>query len=98
MGRFPTAGHLASWAGLCPGNQESAGKRKGGKTRKGSKWLRRNLVIAAHAAARGKGYLASLYRRLVVRKGTKRAAIAVAHAILVIAYQLLKRRTTYVDL
>jgi len=67
MARFPTAGHLASWAGMCPGNHESAGKRKGGKTRKGSTWLRRALVQAAHGAARtkqeGRTRLAQRYRQ-----------------------------------
>ena len=98
MAQFPSAGHLASWAGMCPGQNESAGKRKSGKTRKGSKWLRRLLVQAAHAAARGKTYLAALYRRLAARKGTKKAAVAVGHAILVIAYHVLQRRTPYLDL
>jgi transposase len=99
MGRFPTARHLASWAGMCPGNHESAGKRHGGKTRKGSPWLRTLLVQAAHAAARTKGtYLAAQYRRLAARRGKSRAAVAVGHTILVIAFHLLQRGTTYRDL
>lgn len=89
MRQFPTAGHLASWAGMCPGNHESAGKRKGGTTRKGSKWLRRALVQAAHGAARtkqeGRTRLAQRYRHLVVRRGKQRAAVAVGHQILVTA-------------
>jgi len=68
LNRFPTAGHLASWAGMCPGNDESAGKRRSGRTRKGNPWLRSALIEAAHAAARSKGtYLAAQYRRLVAR-------------------------------
>jgi transposase len=99
MRRFPTAGHLASWAGMCPGNHQSAGKRKGGKTRKGSPWLRALLVQAAHAGARTKGtYLQALYRRLAARRGKSRAAVAVGHTILVIAYHLLAEGTTYRDL
>jgi transposase len=99
MERFPTAHHLASWAGMCPGNHESAGKRQSGKTRKGSPWLRALLVQAAHAAARTKGtYLAAQYRRLAARRGTSRAAVAVGHTILVIAFHLLQRGTTYHDL
>jgi transposase len=99
MARFPTPGHLASWAGMCPGNHESAGKRKGGKTRKGSPWLRAALVEAARAAARTKQtYLAAQYRRLAARRGAKRAAVAVGHTILVIAYHLLRRRVPYHDL
>jgi transposase len=99
VGRFPTAGHLASWAGLCPGNHESAGKRLGGRTRKGNAWLRTALVEAAHAAARSKrSYLAAQYRRLAARRGGKRAAVAVAHTILVTAYYLLKQGTVYQDL
>jgi transposase len=99
MSHFPSAGHLASWAGMCPGNNESAGKRKSGKTRKGSKWLRVALTEAANAAGRGKGtYLSSQYHRLVARRGKKKAAIAVGHSILVIAYHILKDHTTYQDL
>lgn len=99
VGRFPTAAHLASWAGLCPGNHESAGKRLSGRTRKGNPWLRTALVEAAHAAARTKrSYLAAQYRRLAARRGGKRAAIAVAHTILVTAYCLLKHGTVYQDL
>jgi transposase len=99
MTRFPSANHLASWAGMCPGNNESAGKRRGGKTRKGSPWLRSLLIQAAHAAARKRDtYLSALYRRLAARRGTKRAAVAVGHAILVIAYHLLQRGTVYQDL
>jgi transposase len=97
--RFPSAQHLASWAGLCPGNHESGGKRRGGATRKGSPWLRACLVQAAHAAARTKGtYLAAQYRRLAARRGRAKAAVAVAHSILVIVYHLLTDGTEYHDL
>ncbi|MBW4640201.1 MAG: IS110 family transposase [Gloeocapsa sp. UFS-A4-WI-NPMV-4B04] len=99
MSRFPTHKHLASWAGLCPGNHESAGKRYSGKTRKGSRWLRAGLVEAAKAAGRTRTtYLGTHYRRLVARKGSKKASVAVAHTILVIAYHLLKHKTTYQEL
>jgi transposase len=97
--RFPSAQHLASWAGLCPGNHESGGKRRSGSTRKGSPWLRACLVQAAHAAARTKGtYLAAQYRRLAARRGKAKAAVAVAHSILVIVYHLLTEDTVYRDL
>jgi transposase len=90
MTRFPTAKHLASWAGMCPGNKESAGKRLSGKTRKGNPWLRALLVEAAHGAARTRGtYLQAQYRRLATRRGAKRAALAVGHTLLVIVYHLL---------
>jgi hypothetical protein len=99
MTRFPTAGHLASWAGLCPGNNESAGKHFSGKTRKGSKWLRTTLSQAANAAARSKGtYLAAHYARIKGRRGHKKAIVAVAHSILVIAWHLLTRNQPYTDL
>ncbi len=99
MGRFPTAGHLASWAGLCPGQDESAGKRRSGKTRKGSRWLREALVEAAHAAGRSQGtFLGAQYRRRAARRGAKRAAVAVGHSILVIAYHLLKKGVPYAEL
>jgi transposase len=96
MQQFPTAGHLASWAGVCPGNHESAGKRLSGKTRKGNPWLRRLLIQAAHAAARKKNcYLAAQFHHIAARRGRKRAAMAVAHSILVIIYHLLSEGTTY---
>jgi len=99
MSHFPTAGRLASWAGMCPGNHESAGKRKTGKTRKGSKWLRRALVQAAQAAARKKGCYPSLqYRRLIVRGGPKKALVAVGHTLLITVYYLLTRQEDYHDL
>ena len=99
MDVFPTDGHLASWAGICPGNHESAGKRKSGRTRKGSRWLRTALVQAAHAAAHTKGtYLSALYARLAGRRGKKRAAVAVAHSILVCAYHMIKNGCTYSEL
>jgi transposase len=99
MTRFPTANHLASWAGMCPGHNESAGKRRSGKTRKGSPWLRAALVQAAHAAARKKqSYLAAQYRRLTARRGAKKAAVAVGHSILVTVYHLLTHDCPYVDL
>jgi len=99
MTRFPTAGHLASWAAMCPGNHESAGRQRSGKTRKGNKWLRGLLIEAAHAAARKKGsYPAAQYRRLAARRGKKRAAVAVGHTLLRMAYYILSRATTYQEL
>jgi transposase len=99
LSRFPTANHLASWAGLVPGNNESAGKRLSGKMRQGSQWLRDGLTQAAHAAARQKNnYLAAHFHRLAGRRGRKRATMAVAHSILVIAYHIIKRRQPYQDL
>jgi transposase len=99
MGRFPSAKHLASWAGLCPGNHESAGKQRTGRTRKGSRWLRQALVEAAHGAAHTKHtYLAALYHRLAARRGRNKATLAVAHAILVICYHLLTRQEPYREL
>ena len=99
MSRFPTDRHLSSWAGICPGQNESAGKRHSGKTRKGNRWLRQALIEAAHGAARSKDtYLAAQYQRLAARRGKKRAAIAVAHSILVIAYHVLRRRQPYREL
>lgn len=99
MSRFPTHGHLASWARVCPSNNESAGKRRSTHIGHGNRWLRRLLVQAARAAARTKDtYLAADYRRIAARRGENRAAIAVAHSILVIAYHLLHRRCTYQDL
>lgn len=99
MSRFPTSGHLASWAGMCPGNNESAGKRKSGKTNKGSLYLRAALVQAAWAASHTKGtYLSAQFRRLVRRMGKKKALVAVGHTILIIVYQVLSRRVSYRDL
>jgi transposase len=99
MTRFPTAKHLASWAGMCPGNNESAGKRYSGKTRKGSPWLQALLIQAAHVAAKKKDtYLAAQYRRLAARRGKKKAAVAVGHSILVMAYHILQRGTEYCEL
>jgi transposase len=84
VGRFPTPGHLASWAGMCPGKHASAGKRQGGTTRKGKPALRAALVEAAQAAGRTKDTdLAAQYRRLAARRGKKKAAVAVGHTILV---------------
>ncbi len=99
MTRFPTAGHLASWAGVCPGQHESAGKQRSGRTRHGDPWLREALVEAAHAAARARRtYLAAQYRRIAARRGSRRAAVAVAHTILTITYHLLSRQSDYEDL
>jgi transposase len=96
MSRFPTDRHLASWSGFCPGNNESAGKRKSGKTRKGDQWLRRGLIEVAWAASRSEDtYLHALYRRIARRRGHKRASVAVAHAILVMVYHILKHKLPY---
>jgi len=99
MSRFPTAGHLAKWARLCPGNYESAGKRLSGTTGSGNQWLRSGLVQAAQAAVRCKGtYLASLFRRLASRRGRNKAIVAVAHRLLKAAYYILSKREPYKDL
>jgi transposase len=99
MDQFPSAGHAAKWAGICPGNKESAGKRLSGKTPKGSVWLRRALCQAAWAASRTKNtYLAAQYHHLIVRKGKKRTIVAVAHTMLVMAYHMAKRQCSYQEL
>jgi len=99
MQRFPTAGHLASWVGICPGNHQSAGKQIRGTTRKGDRWLRHALIEAAQGAMRTKGtYLSAQGRRLTHRRGKKRAVVAVAHSILIIAYHVLQRQQPYQDL
>ena len=99
MARFPTAGHLASWAGMCPGNNESAGKHASGRTRKGDRWLRAALTQAAWAAARTKRtYLAAQFWRIAHRRGRNKAAVAVGHSILVAAYHILRDDVDYHDL
>jgi transposase len=97
--RFPSAKHLASWAGMCPGNGESGGKRLSGKTRKGNQWLRQVLIEIAHVASKTRDtYLAAQYRRIAARRGKKRALVALGHTILVIIYHILTRRQPYQDL
>lgn len=99
MSRFADEDHLSSWAGVCPGNEESAGRRKRCRTTHGNRWLRRALAEAAWAASRTKGtYLSAQYRRLAGRRGKKRALMAVAHSLLVIFYHLLKSPVKYQDL
>jgi transposase len=99
MNQYPSAAHLCSWAGLCPGQNESAGKRISGKTRKGNKKLRSTLVEAAKAAARTKGtYLSSQYHRIAARRGANRATVAVAHSILSMTYYIIKRKQPYMEL
>jgi hypothetical protein len=98
MSRFPSAKHLARWARICPGNHESAGKQPHGKTGHGNTWLKSALVQAAHAAVKVKGsYLAKVYRRLVKRRGVKKAIMAVAHRIVIIIYHMLSKREPYRD-
>jgi transposase len=99
MSVFPTAGHLASWAGLCPGNDESAGKRRSGRTRKGSRWLSIALTEAAQANTRSRdSYLSAQYRRLRPRRGHKKAIGAVKHSIIVAAWHMLQTGEVYNDL
>lgn len=99
LGRFPSADHLAAWAGLVPGNNESGGRQRPGRLRRGNAWLRAALVQAAHGAARStRTYLGAQYRRLAARRGAKRAIVAVAHSLLVIAYHVIRRREPYREL
>jgi transposase len=99
MSRFRDADQLASWARVCPGNHESAGRRYSGATGKGNLWLKSGLVQAAHAAVKQKDtYLAAVYRRLVVRRGVKRAIIAVAHRRVIAIYHILSKREPYREL
>jgi transposase len=99
MSRFPSDQHLSSWAGMCPGNNESAGKRRSGKRTKGSVYLREALVEAAWAASHTKQtYLAAKYRRLAKRLGKKKALVAVGHSLLVMAYHVLARQVSYQEL
>jgi len=99
MSRFPSAHHLASWAKMCPGNEESAGKRRSGRTGRGNPLLRGALVEAAWAASHTKNtYLGAYYHRLASRRGRKRALVALGHTMLLIIYRILKDKTTYQDL
>lgn len=99
MGRFPTDSHLASWAGLCPGNNESAHKRKSGKTRKGNALLRDTLIVCAHAAVKNKSsYFYAQFTRISAHRGKKRAYVAVAHSMLVAIYHILKDGVVFKDL
>ena len=98
MSRFPDAEHLSSWAGMCPGNEESAGKRIRHRTTKGDTWLRAALTEAAWAAGHSKSYLGAQFRRIAARRGKKRALMAVGHTLLVIIYHMLKTGTSYKDL
>ena len=96
---FPTDAHLASWAGICPGNHESAGKKRSGKITKGSRWLRQALVQAAWTASHKKdSYFQAHARNLMHRRGRKRGLVAVAHSLLTVVYHMLKQDTLYRDL
>lgn len=95
---FPSAGHLASWAGLCPGQDESAGKRRSGRTRKGNAWLRSALIESAQTVGRTKTHLGEQYHRIGARRGKRRAAVAVAHSLIIIIYHLLKSGRPFEDL
>jgi transposase len=97
--RFPSARHLAAWAGVSPGQRESGGKQRPARTRRGSPWLKAALTEAAWAAARCKsGYLPAQYRRLAARRGSKRAIVAVAHSLVRIIYAMLASEVEYRDL
>jgi transposase len=99
MSRFPTHRHLASWAGVCPGNNESAGKHKSGKTRRGDRWLFRVLLEGGWAVTRTKDtYLNSFYHRLAPRRGKKKAIVALVHCLVVIVYHVLKDQVPYQEL
>lgn len=97
MTRFPTANHLTSWAGLAPGKNESAGRNRSSRTLKSNQYLRPALVQAAHAVSRTDTYLGEKFRRLARRRGKKRAAVAVARTMLVIAYHIIRDGTRFVE-
>ncbi len=99
MSRFPTSSHISSWAGICPGNNESAGKRKSGKTRKGNSLLRTTLILCAHSAVRNKNsYFYAQFQRISAHRGKKRAYVAVAHSMLVAIYHILRDGIAFHDL
>ena len=99
IGRFPSAADLASWAGVCPGNHQSGGRTGSGKTRHGDPWLKAALGQAAVSASRTKDtYLAARYRRIVARRGKKRALVALEHSILIAVWHMFTRDTGYADL
>lgn len=98
LSRFPDAEHLSSWAGVCPGQKESAGKRLSGRCKPGNRYVRAALVQAAHGVRRSHTYLGERYRRLKKRRGSKRAALAVRHDILVIYYQMMKIGQNYQEI
>lgn len=99
MGRFPSSRHLASWAGLCPGNNQSAGKSRSGKSHRGNRWIKGVMTEIAWAASHTKDtYCAAFYRRLAAHRGKKRALVALANMLLQLCWHLLSRRRSYVDL
>jgi len=99
MRQFPSHAHLSSWAGVSPGNHESAGKRQNGRTTLGNKWLKSSLTESAWGASRTKGsYLQARYHRLASRRGKKRATLALAHTLLIMAYHIVKEQCTYHEL
>ncbi|HEV8191217.1 MAG TPA: IS110 family transposase [Ktedonobacterales bacterium] len=99
LSRFPSAEHLASWAGMCPGNAQSGGRRLSGRTRRGNAWVRRTLAEVANVVSRMKGtYLAAQFRRIAARRGKGRAVLAVGHSVLVAFYHMLTRHEPYREL
>lgn len=99
MSRFPTDGHISSWAGLCPGNNQSAGKRKSGKTREGNSLLGSTLVVCAHSAVKNKNsHFYAQFQRISAHRGKKRAYVAIAHSILIAIYHVLKDNVPFRDL
>lgn len=99
MSRFATAGHISSWAGVCPGNNESAGKRRSGKTRKGNQTLKVILTQCAQAAVKRKDtFFYAQYQRIAMRRGKKRAILAVGHTMLIAIYYMIKENKEYEDL
>ena len=95
MSHFPDAAHAASWVGICPGQHETGGKQQSGRTRQGNRWAKTVLIQAAHAAGHTRTYLGEQYRRISARRGSKKAAMAVGHSILVIFYHMVKSGEPY---